>query len=93
MASSQSDDLPEKFAEWKGIDRRTIEWHPTIDADACVGCGLCVTSCEREVFGYDDEQKEATVENPTSVVSVVRPVASTARPTRSSSPTTNTSRT
>ncbi|AUX08075.1 ferredoxin [Halalkaliarchaeum desulfuricum] len=64
MVSNRSGDLPEKFAEWMGLDRRTIEWHPTIDSDSCGGCGLCVINCGRNVLGYDDEQEVATVENP-----------------------------
>ena len=57
-------DLDEKFATWMGIDRTTIDWHPSIDSDTCAGCGLCVVCCGRDVLGYDYEREIAVVENP-----------------------------
>ena len=48
--------------EWHGIPRTEIPWFPTIDDDACIGCGLCYISCGREVFGFDDAARKATVE-------------------------------
>jgi CDP-4-dehydro-6-deoxyglucose reductase len=56
--------LPEKYAKWKGIPREEIDWCPRIDENRCVGCGMCVTSCGREVFGYDEIKRKATVVNP-----------------------------
>ena len=56
--------LDEKFAKWKGIDRTKIEWNPTINADLCIGCGICITSCGRNVFEYNSENKKAVVERP-----------------------------
>lgn len=56
--------LPEKFATWKGIPREEIDWNPTIDAQECVGCGMCVTSCGRDVFDYDAEESRAIVARP-----------------------------
>ena len=56
--------LPEKFATWKGVPRAELDWHPTIDEDRCTGCGLCVTSCGRDVFGYDETQRKAVVARP-----------------------------
>lgn len=59
-----SNHLPEKFAVWKGIPRQDIDWHPTIDESTCTGCGMCVTSCGREVFGYDAAKRKGLVEKP-----------------------------
>jgi NAD-dependent dihydropyrimidine dehydrogenase PreA subunit len=56
--------LPEKFSKWKGIPREEIDWSPEIDEKKCVGCGMCVISCGRKVFGYDKDKKKAVVKNP-----------------------------
>lgn len=56
--------LPEKFAEWKSIDRTEIDWAPEVDKDQCTGCGMCVTSCGRNVFDYDWKQEKAVVARP-----------------------------
>jgi ferredoxin len=52
-----------QFSTWHGMDRAEIDWHPTIDEDRCVGCGLCVVTCgeKRNVFGYDHEKRKAVV--------------------------------
>lgn len=56
--------LPEKYARWKEIPREEIDWAPIIDENKCVGCGMCITSCGREVFEYDLEKKKAVVDKP-----------------------------
>ncbi len=56
--------LPEKYAYWKGIPREEIDWYPYIDENKCTGCGMCVTSCGREVFSYDQQKKKSVVANP-----------------------------
>jgi NAD-dependent dihydropyrimidine dehydrogenase PreA subunit len=56
--------LDEKFAKWKGIPREEIRWNPSIDETKCVGCGMCITSCGRDVFGFDPVRKKALVERP-----------------------------
>jgi len=45
-----------------GIPRRLIPWHPSIDEDACTGCGVCVNACKHGVYGFDDG--EVVVANP-----------------------------
>ena len=59
-----SDPLPEKFAMWKGVPREQIEWHPIIDERKCTGCGMCATSCGRDVFGFDKAKRKAVVAHP-----------------------------
>jgi NAD-dependent dihydropyrimidine dehydrogenase PreA subunit len=54
----------DKYAQWKGIPRAEIVWHPTIDETKCVGCGMCVTTCGRDVFGFDAQNKKAVVARP-----------------------------
>lgn len=53
-----------EFAYQKGIPREEIDWHPKIDEGKCIGCGMCVTSCGRNVFDYDWERKKAIVARP-----------------------------
>lgn len=50
--------------DWHGIPRTEIPWFPTIKADACIGCGLCFVSCGREVFGFEQDTRKATVDRP-----------------------------
>jgi DNA-binding transcriptional ArsR family regulator/NAD-dependent dihydropyrimidine dehydrogenase PreA subunit len=49
---------------WHGIPREQINWHPTIVADRCVGCGLCATSCGRGVYAFDYEANKPVVVTP-----------------------------
>ncbi|HAJ37971.1 MAG TPA: 4Fe-4S ferredoxin [Chloroflexi bacterium] len=49
---------------WHDIPRNEIDWHPTVIADRCVGCGLCVTSCGRGVYAFDYEQNRPVVVAP-----------------------------
>ena len=53
-----------KFTKWHGIDRDTIDWHPTIDESKCIGCGTCATTCSRDVYKFDCEAKKSKVVNP-----------------------------
>jgi NAD-dependent dihydropyrimidine dehydrogenase PreA subunit len=36
-----------------GVDRKNLNWGPTIDADACVSCGMCM-NCGKQVFDWVD---------------------------------------
>ncbi len=54
----------EKFSKWHGIDRDLIDWYPIIEADKCIGCGLCVTSCGRSVFQFHYDERKAVVVRP-----------------------------
>lgn len=49
---------------WHGIPRDQINWHPTIVAERCVGCGLCATSCGRNVYSFDYETNKPVVVAP-----------------------------
>ncbi|MCM8764785.1 MAG: ferredoxin family protein [Candidatus Omnitrophica bacterium] len=54
----------EQFAKWKGIPRQEIDWHPIIDENKCTGCGICFTTCGRNVFDYDKNRKKSVVARP-----------------------------
>jgi CDP-4-dehydro-6-deoxyglucose reductase len=51
---------------WHGVPRGEIDWHPTVIEDLCMGCGLCVTGCGRQVYGYDYDREKAIVLRPES---------------------------
>jgi NAD-dependent dihydropyrimidine dehydrogenase PreA subunit len=50
-----------KDQTWHGIPREEIPWYPTINAETCIGCGLCFTTCGRNVFNIQDNK--SIVEN------------------------------
>ena len=56
--------MDEKFAKFHEIDREKIDWHPVIDVDKCIGCGMCVTSCSRKVYAFDYINKKSKVTKP-----------------------------
>jgi len=64
MITDRKPILDEKFMKWKGIDRTEIEWHPVIDPEKCTGCGMCVTTCGRNVFDFDKEKNKSVVARP-----------------------------
>jgi NAD-dependent dihydropyrimidine dehydrogenase PreA subunit len=49
---------------WHNIPREEIKWSPTVVADRCIGCGLCVTSCGRNVYSFDYATKKPVVTAP-----------------------------
>ncbi|MDZ7719295.1 MAG: FAD-binding oxidoreductase [Balneolaceae bacterium] len=54
-----------KFSKpWHGIPREEIKWNPTVDTDACIGCGTCVTGCSRMVYRYDYYLRKPVVVEP-----------------------------
>jgi len=56
--------IDEKFAKWKGIPREEINWNPRIVESKCIGCGVCVTSCGRNVFDFDKNNNKSLVARP-----------------------------
>jgi NAD-dependent dihydropyrimidine dehydrogenase PreA subunit len=56
--------LNEKSTKWKGIVREEIKWNPTIDESKCTGCGMCVTSCGRNVFDFSKKKNKSVVARP-----------------------------
>lgn len=49
---------------WHGVPRQEIHWNPRVIAERCIGCGMCVTSCGKGVYGFDYEAKQAVVVRP-----------------------------
>ncbi len=46
---------------YAGVERNEINWHPTIDKETCVKCGMCM-NCGKKVFEWDSDGK-AVVQN------------------------------
>jgi len=57
-------EVDKKFASWKNIPREEINWYPVIDENKCVGCGMCITSCGRNVFDFVPQTNKAVVAKP-----------------------------
>ena len=49
---------------WRGIPREEINWHPTVDPELCIGCGIGVLNCGRNVYQFDYEKNVAVVARP-----------------------------
>jgi CDP-4-dehydro-6-deoxyglucose reductase len=47
---------------WYGVPRAEIEWHPTVEKELCIGCGVCIFGCGANVYAFDfDENKSVVV--------------------------------
>lgn len=55
---------PRFTGPWHGVPREEIDWHPSVDEDSCIGCGTCVTGCNRLVYRFDYDRKKAVVVDP-----------------------------
>jgi CDP-4-dehydro-6-deoxyglucose reductase len=54
-----------KFSKpWHGVPREAITWNPTVNPEACIGCGTCVTGCSRLVYRFEYNQMKAVVADP-----------------------------
>ena len=45
--------------DYLGIPSDLIPWFPSVDAQSCNGCSICVKACKHEVFAYDSARKKA----------------------------------
>lgn len=62
--NAQPVELSKYDKPWNGIPRISINWNPTVNEAACIGCGLCVTTCGREVYRFDFDHKRSVVVSP-----------------------------
>jgi CDP-4-dehydro-6-deoxyglucose reductase len=54
-----------KFSKpWHGVPREQITWNPSVNPEACIGCGTCVTGCSRLVYRFDYDELKAVVADP-----------------------------
>ena len=49
---------------WHGVPREEIQWHPTVENELCIGCGLCVLGCSANVYAFDFEKNKPVVVAP-----------------------------
>ena len=49
---------------WHGVPREEVEWHPTVEDELCIGCGLCVLGCSANVYAFDFEKNKPVVVAP-----------------------------
>lgn len=49
---------------WWGVDRKTIDWYPTVNAEKCSGCGVCFNTCGRGVYDWDTHLQKTAVVQP-----------------------------
>jgi NAD-dependent dihydropyrimidine dehydrogenase PreA subunit len=52
-----------KGKPWRGIPREEIDWHPTITADLCDGCGACINGCCNGVYEWEPSTGKPVVVN------------------------------
>lgn len=50
------------------LPREKINWHPTINYDACTGDRACIDLCRNDVFEWDEENQHPSVRNPLNCV-------------------------
>jgi NAD-dependent dihydropyrimidine dehydrogenase PreA subunit len=43
------------MAWFAGVDRKEMNWGPTIDGDMCVSCGMCM-NCGKQVFEWTENK-------------------------------------
>ncbi len=49
---------------WHGVDRKGLNWSPSIDYSKCTRCGLCILTCGNDVFGWNMAESLPVVTNP-----------------------------
>lgn len=59
-------DLKSSKAVWHDVPREEIQWHPMIENELCIGCGLCVLGCSASVYAFDFERKKPVVIAPSN---------------------------
>jgi NAD-dependent dihydropyrimidine dehydrogenase PreA subunit len=45
------------YGTWRGHPRETIPWFPTVNADLCDGCGVCLRMCSTHCLVPTDDGK------------------------------------
>jgi NAD-dependent dihydropyrimidine dehydrogenase PreA subunit len=46
------------------VPREKVPWYPSVDADKCTGCRVCVEYCGYGVYAFNEGTEKAEVLNP-----------------------------
>lgn len=50
------------------VRRIDLEWGPTLEAEACIGCGACIEWCKHEVYRWSQDGSKVEVAVKTNCV-------------------------
>lgn len=50
------------------IPRELVNWHPTINYQACTGDRVCIEFCKNDVFVWDEGSEHPSVQGPLNCV-------------------------
>ena len=53
--------MTETKPNWHGVLREKIDWHPTVEYELCIGCGICVLGCGTNVYAFDFDKNKPLV--------------------------------
>ncbi len=67
MSADQGSQIVNKKL-WHGVYRTQLSWYPTINDDACTGCGLCLLTCGNSVFKWNLQEGMPLVASPQKCV-------------------------
>lgn len=52
----------------RSVPRDKVNWHPTINYDACIGDRLCYDFCKNDVFVWNEDEQQPIVQSPLNCV-------------------------
>ena len=54
---------PTDYGTWRGHPREHIPWFPTVAAELCDGCGVCLRLCKNGVLAATSDSKVEVIES------------------------------
>jgi len=62
LRESGNEPQPVNYGTWRGYPREHIPWFPTVAAELCNGCGVCLTLCASGALASTSDGKVEVVE-------------------------------